>query len=88
MTTSGTVKISKVWKMLRKCAEGHEVTEQPHSFRIDFFGRTYWNFPRGKRKLKDPEVEAGHIKKMARHLRLDFECVEKYLPQVKPLSQI
>ncbi len=67
--------------MLKKCAPGHRVTEQPHSYRIDYGDDTYWNFPLGKRNQKDPEVQLPQVRKLVRHLKLEEDCVRRYLPQ-------
>ena len=67
--------------MLEQCAPGHQVTEQPHSFKVTFGDRTYPALPRGKRNLPNPEVYLGDVRKMARHLGLDPDCVASSLRQ-------
>lgn len=82
MSSFGQVKLSKGWKMLRKCAEGYEKIEQPHKWRIEYHGRTFPDLPLGNRTSKTPEVELGVVRKMIRHLGIDPECAYEYLPQV------
>lgn len=82
MTSFGRVKLSKVWKMLKKCAVGYERIEQPHKWRVTYGDRTFPDLPIGKRARSDPEVELGVVKKMVRHLRLDIDCVRRHLPQI------
>lgn len=82
MTSFGRVKLSKIWRMLERCAEGYRAVEQPHKWRVEYAGRTFPDLPLGKRASKTPEIELGAVKKMCRHLRLDPDCVHKHLPQI------
>lgn len=87
MTSFGQVKLSKVWAMLRRCADGYRRIEQSHKWRVEFNGRVFPDLPLGKRKSKTPEVELGVVRKMVRHLGIDSDCAHKYLPQLgKPKS--
>ena len=82
MSSSGQVKLSKVWKMLDACAPGYQKTLQQHNWRIDYQGRRYPNLQLGKRKSNTPEVELGHVEKMVNHLLIDRNCAWKHLPQL------
>ena len=86
MSSFGQVQLSRVWKMLKKCAEDYAAIEQPHSWRIEYDGKVYPNFPLGKRSKATPEIELGHVRKMVRHLGLDPQCVRKHLPQLSSLK--
>lgn len=81
MTSFGTVKRSKVFKMLDNCAKGHDRVELQHLWRIDFRGRTEL-LQLGKRSENDPEIQIGNVKKLVKALNLDKPCVKKYLPQL------
>lgn len=82
MTSFGQVRLSKVWKMLRKCARGYTRVEQQHKWRIEHEGRTFPDLPLGQHGRDDPEIELGIIRKMIRHLKIDPECAFRYLPQI------
>ena len=56
--------------MLDSCAPGWSVEPAPHFRRIKANGRTYPSLP------KHDEIEAGHIRKMARHLGI-LECAKE-----------
>lgn len=87
MSSFGQVKLSKVWKMLDRCAAGYTVAEQGHNWRVMYRGQTFPNLQLGKRKSKTPEVELGVVQKMLNHLGIDQECAWGELPQLrKPKS--
>jgi hypothetical protein len=89
MTSSGRVRLGAIFEMLDKCASGYSVRELTHQWRVTFNGKPFF-LQLGKRARKSVnrrEIEIGHIRKMVRHLELDPDCVEKHLPQVKPLSR-
>lgn len=59
MTSFGRVELSKIWRMLERCAEGYRAVEQPHKWRVEYAGRTFPDLPLGKRASKTPEIELG-----------------------------
>jgi len=69
-------------RMLKKCAPGAEVVLKKHRHWVQWGDRTYRGLPKGAPGSKDPEIERGHVKHMARYFDLDLDCVRKYLPQV------
>jgi len=82
MSSFGTVHLSKIWKMLKKCADGYKAIELAHKWRVEYRGRTFPDLPIGRRGSNTPEVELGVVKKMIRHLQLDPDCVHRHLPQI------
>lgn len=72
MSSFGQVPLKEVWAMLNECAPGHTITETDHYFCIRYNGRTYPSFP--KKKL----VDVGHVRKMARHLKIT-DCAKTHL---------
>ena len=63
--------------MLDGCAKGHARKQTKHHWRIMYGDRTYHDFPLGEHGArKDPDIQIGHIKKMARHLGI-LECAKK-----------
>ena len=88
MSSFGQVKLSKVWRMLDKCADGYVPKEQKHLWCVMYKGKTFPSLQLGKRSSNTPEVELGNVQKMVNHLGIDQECARKYLPQLrKPKSQ-
>jgi len=58
--------------MLANCAPGHKVELKTHNYFVYYNKLTYPALP------KYTEVEAGHVKKMARTLGI-YECAKKFL---------
>ncbi len=66
------VSLDDVKRMLDHCAPGYAIDLKTH-FRVIRFGQlTYPTFPKHK------EIEAGHVKKMARALGI-FACATAFL---------
>lgn len=66
------VSLAAVERMLKECAPGHTIDLKTHFRIIRWNGLTYPTFP------KHDQIEAGHIKKMARTLGI-LECARKFL---------
>ena len=58
--------------MLKECAPESWIEPKTHNNFVYYNGRTYPSLP------KYDEIEAGHVKKMARAL-LIYDCAKKYL---------
>lgn len=70
--------------MLDKCAPGHTRKAREHNFLVTFQGTPYPSLPLGKHGRRDnPDIQAGHVKKMVRLFKLKTDCVNKMLPQLK-----
>jgi hypothetical protein len=80
MASSGRVPLSEIWAMLGACAPMHTRKATKHYWRITIpDGQTYPNFPLGEHGArKDPEIQVGHIRKMARHLGI-LECAKQHI---------
>lgn len=82
MGSFGTIALKEVWRMLDYCAHGHTRQEKTHNWCIRFNGKTYPSFPLGEHGArKNPDVEVGHVRKMARSLGIT-ECAKGRLPQL------
>jgi len=65
--------------MLDECAPGHQRKATTHNWRITYNGKTYPSFPLGPHgKRENPDIEIGHIKKMARALGI-YDCARNHL---------
>jgi len=74
MGSNGTVKMKAVLEMLQHCASGFEIDEKTHHHSIKFNGKCYPALPKGRHgKRHNPEIQIGHVKKMARHLGI-YDC--------------
>ncbi len=79
----GRVPLNDVWSMLDACAPGHQRRERTHNWWILYGDRDYPQFPKGEHGArKNPEIEIGHIKKMARHLGI-LECAKQVIEGLK-----
>ena len=64
--------------MLVKCSPGARIIAKKHHLWVfDSKGGIYKSLPRGKHGNKTPEIELGHVRKMARHLGFE-ECAKGY----------
>ena len=80
MTSSGTVKLKRIFTMLDNCAKGHTRKPGKHHIIVKYKAETFWALPKGGHGEKNPEIEIGHIRKLIRYLKIDNECAESYLP--------
>ena len=83
MGSSGTVRLSAVFKMLEHCARDFTKRERVHNWVITFQEKEYPSLPKGPHGKPDPEIEKGHIKKMIKKLGIDMECAKQYLPLLR-----
>jgi hypothetical protein len=78
----GRVPLNDVWAMLKACAPGLKATERTHNWCLYFGDRTYPSFPKGEHGKTNPEIEVGHIKRMARFFGI-LECAKKHIEALK-----
>ena len=81
MVSHGTIKLSKIRKMLRKCAKGFGEELKTHHIALTWDGKTAL-IPSGAHGSKDPEMQVGHVKGMVRMLDLDKDCVRRHLKEI------
>jgi hypothetical protein len=67
---SASYSFGDVVKMLEKCAPGHSIRLATHSRVVTYGDKVYRSLP------KFSDIEAGHIRKMARHLGI-LECAKQ-----------
>jgi hypothetical protein len=78
MSTSGTVTLKEIKAMLDACAPGARMVFKPHKIWVYCKSKVYRGLPRGKHGSVNPEIEKGHVKRMARFLDI-LECAEREL---------
>jgi hypothetical protein len=67
--------------MLRNCASGYEIIEKPHKYCVRYGGKTYPSLPKGDHGSGSrAEIQVGHVRNMIRHLNIDLDCANSYLP--------
>lgn len=71
-------KLKAVWRMLDECVPGHRRVETNHHYRIDYNGKRYPTLPKGEHGTKNPEIELGHIRRLARFFEI-LECASRIL---------
>lgn len=65
--------------MLDGCLPGFQIERKTHHHWVRFEGRTFMDLPIGERGKQNPEIYAGHVKKLVRFFALDHDCVKRYL---------
>lgn len=84
MGSRGLVLLKLIREMLQQCAPGHRMIEKTHHYRIEYAGKTYPTLPKGSHsdrgsRSTQAEIEAGHVRKMIRHLGIDVECAKRVI---------
>jgi hypothetical protein len=78
MPSIAQIKLSEIEAMLEKCSPGSRIVKKKHRhWVLDPKGSIYRGLPRGAHGKKDPEIEFGHVRSMARHLGFE-ECAKKH----------
>lgn len=79
MSSFGTVPLKEVWDMLAHCAQGYHAKQTTHFWCVYFGPISYPSLPLGKHgSRKNPEIEIGHIKQMARRFGI-LDCAKRFL---------
>ncbi len=79
MGSFGQASLRDVRRMLDACAEGYEMVETKHHFRVTWQGRCYPSLPKGAHKKRKAEIQVGKIRQMIRQLGIDMECAKSQL---------
>lgn len=66
------ISIKEITEMLEECAQGYSMDLKTHFRIVRFNGLTYPSLP------KHDEIEAGHVRKLARNLGI-LDCAKKIL---------
>jgi hypothetical protein len=69
---SATAAFSDIERMLQSCAKGHSIRLANHSYVIKYNNLVYRSLPKFK------NIELGHVRKMVRHLGIEWDCAEKF----------
>jgi hypothetical protein len=64
------VREAVVWRALEECAPGYSVEEKTHRKWIFHNGKVYRGFPKGEHGTRNPEVEIGHVRRLARFFEI------------------
>jgi hypothetical protein len=68
--------------MLDHCAPGYSKEPKVHHWWVRYNGRTFRALPLGAHGArKDAEIEAGHVRKIARHLLIE-PCARRLIPAI------
>jgi hypothetical protein len=78
MSSSGTVTLKEIKAMLDACAPGARIVIKPHKIWVYYKDKAYRGLPRGEHGSENPEIEKGHVKRMARHFDI-LECAKSFL---------
>ncbi len=78
MSPHGLVTLKELKAMLEDCAPRFKIIEKEHHFWVTWSDRTYRGLPKGGHgKL---EIHRLHVNKLARHLKIDRDCVDGHFP--------
>ena len=78
MPSLAQVKLSEIEAMLEGCSPGSRIIPKKHHHWVfDSKGGIYKSLPLGGHGKKNPKIELGHVRKMARHLGFE-ECAREY----------
>lgn len=79
MGSFGTIALKDIWAMLGHCAPGFTKRKTDHHWCVMYNGNTYPTLPLGSHgKRENPEIQRGHVKRMARILGIS-ECAREQL---------
>ena len=78
MGSFGQLALSDIRQMLESCAPGHTIKKQTHNYLVCFNGRSYPSLPLGPHGKADPQIEKGHVKRMARFFGI-LDCARQHL---------
>ena len=78
MPSFGQVRLDDVFEMLAECLPDFTYRERTHHICVWGGGRCYPALPKGAHKRAKREIQAGHVKKMARHFGI-LECAKRFL---------
>lgn len=74
------VDLEDVWRMLEACAPGYTKRASREYWTVRYNGKAYRSLPLGAHgRRHHPELEAGHVRSMLRHLGVAFGCAEAHL---------
>jgi hypothetical protein len=80
MVSRGQVALKEIRRMLDACAPGARILAKKHRNWVLYNGLTFRGLPLGEHgRRDDPEIEVGHVKRMARHLGI-LDCAKRHLP--------
>jgi hypothetical protein len=78
MSGFGQVPLKNIWAMLDDCAPGYTHKKHTHNYCIYYENKTYPSLPVGEHGNKNPLIEKGHIKRMARFFGI-LDCATAFL---------
>lgn len=77
MVSTGQVSLKKIKEMLEACAPGARLVPKEHRMWVLYKSLTWRGLPLGEHGTrKNPEIEIGHVRRMARHLGI-LECAKR-----------
>ncbi len=74
--------MSKIRRMLNKCAPSYSIEKKKHKQWVRYNEKTY-HLSKGAHGEKDPEIQKGEIKQMVRHLEIEEKCAERHLEMLR-----
>jgi len=83
MTSTGTVPLKAIWKMLDQCAPGWKKKKRDHNWAVFFGDRSYPRLPLGKHGARhNPSIQIGHVRNMVRLFGIE-PCAREQIPALR-----
>lgn len=83
MATRGQIPWKKIKKMLHKCTESWWSKDKTHKRWVYVEGKKgSFKLPLGSHGSKNPEIELGHVRGLARYFDLEA-CAKQHLEQLR-----
>jgi hypothetical protein len=77
MASARLVALKEILDMLDECAPGARVVPKEHRNWVLYSGLTYRGLPQGAHGKKNPEIQIGQVKRLARHLGI-LDCAKRF----------
>ncbi len=83
MSTRGQIPWKQIQKMLGKCTDGWRFVDKTHKRWVYVDGHPgSFKLPMGAHGSRNPEIEIGHVRGMARHFEIT-DCAKQQLEQLR-----
>jgi hypothetical protein len=83
MATRGFVRLKAIWRMLNRCAPGHEKVLTQHRWWVTWNGRSYRDLPKGPGRHQDADVRFAYVEKLVAVLRIAPACAGRFFRQMR-----
>lgn len=83
MGTRGFVRLKAIWRMLNRCAPGHNRVLKEHRWWVTWNGRQFRNLPKGPGRNQDADVRFAYVEQIVDVLQIDPDCAAHFFRQMR-----